>query len=344
MKKQRLFIFFALIFPLVIASCSSSDDDLVGNWVEVSDFGGVARSGAVCFVIDNVAYVGTGYDGTDRLTDFWKYIYISDSNNYWVRIADFPGEARNLGVAFAVDGKGYVGLGSNDITKSPTGREYFNDFFCYDPATDSWSQIADFGGSARFGAVGFAIGGNGYAGTGYDKNYQMDIYKYNPNTNTWTEAASIPGKKREGASVFTYNDKVYLVGGLNNGENVNDFFYFDYTTESWTALRKIQNVSDESYDDDYNIMRDYGVAFVMGDRAYYTTGRTNGGAVRDDTWEYNFATDWWDEKTGFERYARYQAVGFSIFDRGFVGTGQSVQYRFDNFGEFFPFDEYEKYD
>ena len=42
----------------------------------------------------------------------------------------------------------------------------YKDFWEYDPAANTWTQKADFGGTARYGAVGFSIGSKGYIGTG----------------------------------------------------------------------------------------------------------------------------------------------------------------------------------
>ena len=42
------------------------------------------------------------------------------------------------------------------------------DFWEYDPAANAWTQKADFGGTARYCAVGFSIGSKGYIGTGWD--------------------------------------------------------------------------------------------------------------------------------------------------------------------------------
>ena len=39
-------------------------------------------------------------------------------------------------------------------------------------AQNTWTQKADFGGTARSSAVGFSIGSKGYIGTGYDGNYR----------------------------------------------------------------------------------------------------------------------------------------------------------------------------
>ena len=46
-------------------------------------------------------------------------------------------------------------------------------------AQDTWIQKADFGGIARFGATGFAIGSKGYLGTGNDfNNLYNDFWEY----------------------------------------------------------------------------------------------------------------------------------------------------------------------
>ena len=41
------------------------------------------------------------------------------------------------------------------------------DFWEYDPVGNTWTQKADFGGTARYAAVGFSIGNKGYIGTGH---------------------------------------------------------------------------------------------------------------------------------------------------------------------------------
>lgn len=62
------------------------------SWVKVADFPGqTGRSGAVAFVMGNKAYVGTGYNGKDRLKDFWEY---DPATNSGTRKADFGGTAR----------------------------------------------------------------------------------------------------------------------------------------------------------------------------------------------------------------------------------------------------------
>ena len=140
MKILKYYLLLSLVlFAVLSCNKDSNTTSLLGNWVDLSDFEGVARYDAVAFTIGDYGYVGTGFDGEVRLKDFWKY----DSElNSWTQIADFPGAARNGAVAFSVNGIGYVGTGYD-------GQSKLQDFYSYDPSTDSWDTIADFEGSAR---------------------------------------------------------------------------------------------------------------------------------------------------------------------------------------------------
>ena len=329
-KKHLQVSFILLSLAVGISSCSkssSSDDaDIIGNWKRSSEFEGVGRTEAVTFTIDDKVYVGSGYDGTNRLNDFWEY---NQTTGTWVRKADFPGPARNSAVAFTVNGKGYVGTGYDGVTK-------LKDFWEYNPGTNTWVQIADFGGTARYGAVAFSIGAKGYVTTGYDGNYLKDLWEYAPSTNTWVQQASLTGSKRTDAVAFVYNSKAYVVTGVNNGSYLNDFWMYDPAANAWTEKRKISSVSDDSYDDDYGtyITRSNATAFLMNNRAYVVNGYRSG--VIGSAWEYNIADDTWAEKTSFEGAAREGALSFTINNRGYSTTGNNSSSNFDDLWEFFP--------
>lgn len=68
---------------------------------------------------------------------------------------------RYSAVGFSIGSKGYIGTGQDACG-------YKNDFWEYNPADNSWTQKADFGGGGRVAAVGFSIGSKGYIGTGND--------------------------------------------------------------------------------------------------------------------------------------------------------------------------------
>ena len=76
---------------------------------------------------------------------------------------------------------------------------YTKDFWEYNPSTtaNTWTQKADFGGTARYEAVGFSIGSKGYIGTGCDgSSYTKDFWEYDPAANTWTQKADFGGTAR----------------------------------------------------------------------------------------------------------------------------------------------------
>lgn len=66
----------------------------------------------------------------------------------------------------------------------------------------------------------------------------------------------------------------------------------------------------------------YAVAFVVGDRAYVTTGIGSNGSS-NDVWAYDSVNDTWTQKADFAGKARRNAIAFSIMDKGYVGLGNS---------------------
>lgn len=81
--------------------------DLTSNqWLLKTTYPGNANASAVAFVINNIAYLGTGLNATQMGTkDFWQY-----SNNSWQPITDFPIE-KSAASAFIINNKAYVGGG-----------------------------------------------------------------------------------------------------------------------------------------------------------------------------------------------------------------------------------------
>ena len=305
----------------VLVSCTEDDEYTRGQWIRRSDFDGVARCGASSFTMDGKGYLCCGYRGSNRdlLKDCWAY----DIEN----------------------GKGYVTTGA--IKDEP---DYLADTWEYDPASDTWTQKDDFAGGMRCGAIGFAVGGYGYVGTGFDDNYLKDFYRFDPNAaagSQWQIVNGFEGGKRVYGLAFVIDDVAYVGFGENNNTYVEDFYSFDGTT--WTRLRDIADTNDdEDYDDDYAIARSSTVAFVIDGKGYVATGDRNG--VTSDYWMYDPEQDLWygdadDDYTPLTSVhystggsSRSQAVGFSTGTRGFVLTGQSGNSYFDDVYELLPYE------
>ena len=376
---------FALMLLGILFSCTKASINYTqnGNWVGRAFFPGPPQGFGVSFTANNLAYVGLGINPltpNQRLTAFYKYTpqAINTANptgydsasGFWTSVAPFPGAARSNAVAFTVQNIGYVGTGvAND------GFTPLADFWSYNPGSNSWTQIDSlhdaYGTYPRFDAVAWGFDTTGYVLTGTDNNqWFSDVWKYSPATGHWTQKPFLIGNPRSGATTWVYNNKGYILAGYtpSSEKAVNnmcyDFWKFDPAVADgpdsakgpWTRLRDVYNTNPGTYDDGYtNIIRKYGIGFVMlkqptGDKGYITLGQ-NGTSV-NYTWEYDFASDLWTEKTPYEGTARSGAVGFTLNDpnggysRGFVGTGLGTGNTsgFSDLEEFFPNQIYNQYD
>jgi hypothetical protein len=366
---------FSLMLLTVLFSCSKASLDYTqnGNWVTRATFVGVPMAFGASFVIGGHAYVGTGYNPNtpnSRLTAMYEYtpspIAGPSVTNYdsayggWTQIADFAGPGRSNATGFGVNsfGKGYIGSGTAD------GITPLSDFWEYDTLSNTWTQIPDMGAAGkafpRFDATSFSFDTVGYVLTGTDGNYYFsDVWKFSPASRNWVQEIDYPGSKRSAAVTWIYHNNGYLVTGqtpgaqYTSGSNaVYDFWRFDPSialpASQWIRLRDIFNTNAAStYDDGYtNIVRSHAAAFVIlgtntGDKGYVTTGQN--GALYPFTWEYDFASDLWTEKTPYENGARQGAIGFTVDNRGFVTTGLGSAAT-DDMKEFFPNQIYNQYD
>jgi len=370
MKRINIALCSLMLLGLLF-SCSKASLNYTqnGNWVSRSIFPGVPMGNGTSFVVGNNAYVGTGKnpkDPNNPLKTIYQYTAAdipTSATGYdsaygtWSQKADFIGATRSDAVGFTIGDKGYIGSGTHDGGITPLA-----DFYQYDTAANTWTQIADLGNGTttypRYGAVAFGFDTEGYVLTGTDNQYYFgDVWKYDPTSNTWTQQSDMPGSKRFQAVTWVYNKLGYLLTGYTPGSQWTlgnacyDFWKFNPTAASgsqWIRLRNIANTDPGTYDDSYtNIVRYHAIGFTIlgttsGDKGYITTG-TNG-SLYTYTWEYDFATDLWTEKTPYEGSAREGAVGFTIRNRGFIATGISGGTAYDDCREFFPNQIYNQYD
>ncbi len=155
------------IFVGVGGSSSGNRDDwweydVAGDsWSQKPDFPGVPRHHPYYFDLDGYAYVGFGH-GAGIFNDFYKY---DPATEEWEQMDDFPGEARVAGTQFSHDGFGYVLSGDGD------DHDYFEtgEFWQYDPANDSWSELPSHPGLSRWAPGSFVIDGKVYLVQGQER-------------------------------------------------------------------------------------------------------------------------------------------------------------------------------
>nr|NQU90040.1 T9SS type A sorting domain-containing protein [Bacteroidota bacterium] len=175
-----------------------------------------------------------------------------------------------------------------------------------------WSQQANFQGTARRGAVCFAIGTDVYIGTGSGDELYKDFWAYDTETNTWIQKADFAGAARWDAVGFAIGTKGYIGTGYTGSTFKKDFWEYDPESDTWTQIANFGGP-----------VRRSAVGFSIGPMGYVGTGYgTPSGTYYHDFWEYDQINNIWSQMADFPGTARDQAVGFSIGLRGYVGTGQ----------------------
>lgn len=227
---------------------------------QVNDFTGNPRFGAISFVINGIAYAGLGEAGSEQYpTDFYR---LDTTTGQWIAIAPFPGEGREYGVAFSLDSLGYVGLGF-----SLSGVNFTNhkDFYQYNPITNQWAQLNDFGGEARVKATAFVVSDKAYVGSGSANGiFLSDFWQYESNSDTWLETSSLAlADPLQGMATAVVQEKAYLIGGRNaNGIYSENIFEFAPDTNlGWLPIKTIPGLRLES-----------GSAFVHNQKIFFGYG------------------------------------------------------------------------
>ncbi|MFK7845924.1 MAG: kelch repeat-containing protein [Rhodothermales bacterium] len=167
----------------------------------------------------------------------------------------------------------------------------------FDPATGAWTdgafpnfQMHHFQAVVHNDLI-YVIGA--YSGTCCDAEFGIsNIWTYNPQTNAWVEGDEIPVDRRRGSTgAVVYNDKIYIVGGIEGGHGdpataYNWFDEYDPATGQWKVMPDAPRA------------RDHFHATLFNGKLYLIGGRnTSASSITGDTIEeidvYNFATNSW---------------------------------------------------
>lgn len=240
-------------------------------------------------------------------------LVISDSYavQAWNQKANFGGTARHRTTSFTIGNKGYMGLGH--YNSGPSGNIHLEDFWEYDPASNTWTQKADFGGGPRYHAVGVGYGSKAYVGTGRSIGgfLNTDWWEFDPIANTWTTKPSFPGNQCRGAVAFLLEDLIFVGTGQTTAGFTSDFYAYDITNDQW--LGGVATFPGSP--------RTSAVAFTIDDKAYVGTGGTGCGTT--DFYEYKLSNNTWVQRANVGVMIRQEAVGFAVNGKGYIGTGDN---------------------
>lgn len=314
---MKLIVILLVILSSTLASAS--------GWIQQPDFGGSARHRTTMLGLGNKVYVGLGhYNGAGinvLFDDWWEF---DPATAAWSQKANYLGGICYHAAAFSIGNIGYVGTGRT----SSGGNTLVQDFFKYEPATNTWTQLADFPGIGRRAAVAFAINNFGYLGTGSGAS---DFYRYNPANDSWIAIASLPGGNRESAVAFSIGGYGYAGTGYHGGWSSSDFYKYNPALNTWS---QIADVGDDPLLG--LITRMEASAFSLNGKGYVLTGdNISSGDNYKDMWELDPATDTWGRIEDFDGTARRYLSATTMNGYAYVGLGTNGT----NFKDFWKWDQ-----
>lgn len=307
----------SLFTYIVLSSFTIFSQD---NWVAKDFVNGPPRSSCASFVLKGEGFVLGGLGVTSFKRKLYSYDVDQDDWDNEESLGGDNGDGLERGgaIGFTIKGKGYIGLGQGNSVP------YFSDFWEYDPNTESWTQKADFIGSARRQAVGFAIDSVGFVGTGQAATgLTKDFYKYSQSTNTWTQLNDFAGTARKGAVGFSEIGQGYVATG-DDGTYRNDFWIYNHITDTWIQQPNFPGTP-----------RTGAVGWGTFPTIYIACGFDNTLTYKNDVWEYNYYGNQWVQRADFIGSARSNATAFSINGIGYLGLGYDGDY-LDDFYAYTP--------
>lgn len=288
-----------------------------GNtWTAIDSMNGPPKSVTTSFVLNNEGYVVGGLTDTEFTRKMYSY---NPNQNDWDNELSWGGETgsgqnRGSAVSFVINNKAYVGLGEGN------SAAYYKDLWEYDPVNQTWTQVADFAGSARHGAVSFATPTHGYVGTGQSETGLMkDFYKYDPTTNSWMQINDFSGSARKYAVGFMMGAQGYVATG-DDGVLKNDLWQYHPEFDLWVQKAVMPTIG-----------RSGAVGWGTFPSLFIGMGEDATGNFKKDLWEYNFYANDWVQRTDLPGPPRKFATAFCINEVAYVGSGYNAGVFLDDF-------------
>ncbi len=148
----------------------------------------------------------------------------------FTQLQDLP-EPRYRAFSFAADGKLFTGCGRNESDAMN------NAFWQYDPATNQWTQKADYPTAPARGGIAMVIDGIPYARSGWNGTATFtDWNRYDVIADSWTLMNEPTGDPGAYAGVFSLNGLGYAACGSGAVAEHNELWSYDPVADAWAQM------------------------------------------------------------------------------------------------------------
>ena len=313
--------------PHAASKISLPDTSVFDFWLQMADMNMASgRLAGFGFSIGSKGYIGGGTDLFNSLKDFWEY---DAAGNTWTQKADLGGFSTESTASFVAGNKGYICTGYHRYLGAPNpanDSRNLTDTWQYDPVLNKWTKKASFPGWSRQGAVGTAIDGKGYIGTGLGvvnfsgqsvNVFFNDWYQYDPLNDTWQRKADFPGVGRWNGAAVAIGPFAYLGIGSNATGNYNaDWWQYNAAANTWLQKASFPGIA-----------RAAAVALTASGKAFIVSGENKFLSFPanwlSDSWQYDPVANGWASRAGLH-YGRSSSAGFTINNSIYVGTGYTA--------------------
>lgn len=222
-----------------------------------------------------------------------------------VQKANIPSTYRHHASGFAINGMGYLGQGEDNF------GNLLNDWWMYNPGTDTWTQKNNTLMSARSYCGSFSIGNKGYITCGNTAtSYLNSLWEYDPAADSWTQKTSFPGAARRHPCMAVVNGEAYVGCGDGSTGNYNDFYKYNPATNAWTAIPVF-----------IGTRRHHPVAVSMNGKLYVGTGHDLNNVKCKDFYVFNPGTNSWSQIADIPGIGRIAPFGLVLNNNMVVGWG-----------------------
>ena len=280
MKRFSYYLgWIGLLFSLtLIVSCGDDDDNNMTNTPSGAWSSGQAMPTArkeisnSVVTLNNLIYVVSGVAQSGQTVGTLE-VYDPNADN-WQRLEDLP-QAVWRSSAAVYNGRLYVfgGYTGTSFPFNPVRSAY-----SYDPASDTWSALADMP-SARGACAAETLGDNIYILGGASDQALNSVLVYDPENDNWTTGPSMSAR-RSGVSATVLDNKIYAFGGyeLGNSGVVSKSSAEVFDGSNWSSIASMP-------------LADLGQTASVLENKIYLFGGTNNAV------EYDPATDDWSDLT-----------------------------------------------